>query len=443
MRLPGTTKHQLNYESDYPSMYIFIANPGMSYPVGFASTTRMHLYARGIVEAGGQVLVLCVAPSERANIGFLNKETEGTKDGVVFRYTCGTTIRAKTFFQQKWLVLKGLLEAARQIWSLNKTDKVDALFLYSDRGLVILFFWIVAKLCHKKYFYERNEQPFYQAEHSLFWKAISLLYTHLLFRLFDGAVVISDYLMDYMRKRMRAASGLLKIPILVDVGRFSDETPSPVPGKYMAYCGSWVEAQHGMHTLMKAFAKISNEFPDLKFVMIGDAEKKSAIPTYRAYAEELAISEQMIFTGFLTGSDLISYLTHASILVLTQPSGRQTDAGFPNKLGEYLATGKPVLATKTVQICTYLEDNYNIFLAPPDDIDSFAERLRYILLHRDEATLVGQRGREAALHYFDYKENGRKIKAFFEHICENANTRDRQPSKQFESVRNSFREGQN
>ena len=400
-------------------MYIFIGNPGMGYPVGFATTARMRLYARGIVETGKGVLVLCVGPSDYPNIGVVNTESEGTRDGVAFRYTCGTTVRGETFFKQKWLVLKGSWEAARQIWSLNKTGDVDGIFLYADRGVVIVFFWVVAKLCNKKYFFERNEQPFYQAEHSLFWKIVSFLYTHTLFRMFDGAIVISDYLMGYMRKRMRAKAGLLKIPILVDVDRFSTpETQAPIPGKYMAYCGSWVESQHGMHSMMKAFAKISNEFPDLQFAMIGDSEKKSSIPTYRAYADELAISDRMIFPGFLAGSNLISYLTHASILVLTLPSGRQAQAGFPNKLGEYLATGNPVLATKTIQIAEYLKDNYDIFLTPPDDMDAFAERLRYIMNHQDEAVRVGKRGRETALRYFDYKENGKKIRAFFDRISQ-------------------------
>jgi glycosyltransferase involved in cell wall biosynthesis len=118
--------------------------------------------------------------------------------------------------------------------------------------------------------------------------------------------------------------------------------------------------------------------------------------------------------GGRSRGELVSYLIHASILVLARPLCRQSQAGFPTKLGEYLATGKPVLVTKTGQIATYLEDNYSVFLAPPDDIESFAERIRYILTHEDEATEVGRQGRDAAIRYFDYKENGARIKAFID-----------------------------
>ena len=398
-------------------MYIIVTNIGTGYPFGIAPTSRGSLYARGLLETGGRVLVLCPGPSEYTNKIIMNRDAIGIKDGVAFEYTCGTTIRGKSFLQQKWLVLKGLFRAAWRIWLLHKTNSVDVVLIFSDRWVTILFFWFVAKLCRTKYVSEQNEQPFYQAEHYYFWKVVSLFYTYTLFRLFDGAIVISNYLWDYMRKRMRHSATLLKLPILVDVNQFSsDQSASPILGKYLAYCGTWIEAQDGIQSLMKAFAKISNDFPNLKLVLIGDVLKVSVIPTYRSYAEELGISERVIFTGFVSRRDLISYLTHASILCLAKPFNLQSEAAFPTKLGEYLATGKPVLVTKTGQIATFLEDNLNVFLAPPDDVAAFAERLHYILLHPEEAAVVGRRGREAALRYFDYKENGKKIKAFIDQL---------------------------
>ena len=115
-------------------------------------------------------------------------------------------------------------------------------------------------------------------------------------------------------------------------------------------------------------------------------------------------------------NDLPMYLAQASILVLARPSSRQSEAGFPTKLGEYLATGKPVLVTRTGEIGSYLVDNFNVFFAPPDDISAFAERIRYILQNPEEASAVGRHGQEAALRFFDYRENGRKLNAFLDQL---------------------------
>jgi len=400
-------------------MYIILYGPGGGFPNGPASTSRTTLYALGLQNAGGHVLVLCPGPSEYPNVGILNRDVKGNKDGVEFEYTCGTTIHGKNFIRQKWLVLKGLLIAARRILSLNKTHGVDALILYSDRGVAILLYWLVAKLGKVKYIYERSEQPFYQAEHSTFWKIVSFFYTHLLFRLFDGAFVISDYLWDYMHDRMCHGDNLLKVPILVDVQQFSSaKSFSPISGSYLAYCGSLLEQKDGVRSLMEAFAKMCNEFPDLKLVLIGDSIKVSQIPTYRLYAKNLTISEKVVFTGMVARNDLQAYLTHASILALARPTSRQSEAGFPTKLGEYLATGKPVLVTKTGEISSYLVDGFNVFFAPPNDVTAFADRIRYILLHPEESAEVGRHGQEAALLYFDYRENGQKIKAFIDKLCQ-------------------------
>jgi len=398
-------------------MYIIVTNIGTRYPVGFASTSRVNLYARGIVEAGGQVLVLCPGPSEYPNMGILNREVKGVRNGVAFEYTCGTTTRGKTMFQQKLLVLKGLLVSAQRIWNVHKTAGVNGILLFSDRMLTTVLYWLLARACQTKYVSEQNEQPFYQAEHSFFWKVVSFGYTHFLFPLFDGAIVISEFLMKYMRKRMRRGAGLLKVPILIDVEEFTPvESEGPLAGEYIAYCGSWIEDQDGMHTLMKAFAAIHNDFPYVKLVLIGDSTRISSIPKYRLYAERLAISDQVVFTGFLNRSDLIMYLSHATMLVLAKSRNRQSEAAFPTKLGEYLATGQPVLVTKTIQIAAYLTDEVDIYFALPEDIESIANRMRYILTHKKEACEVGRRGRETAIRYFDYKENGKIIKEFIDHI---------------------------
>ena len=51
---------------------------------------------------------------------------------------------------------------------------------------------------------------------------------------------------------------------------------------------------------------------------------------------------------------------------MARPDSRQARGGFPTKLGEYLATGKPVCVTKVGEITVYLEDNVSAFLAEPE-----------------------------------------------------------------------------
>ncbi len=399
-------------------MYVIVYGPGGGFPNGPAATSRVLLYARGLLNAGARVTVLCPGPSEYPNIRILNRQVRGERDGVEFEYTCGTTMRQRHRIGQQWLVLKGMWMAARRCLALDRTHGLDAIILYSEHDPLVVFFWFVARLCRARYVYERCEEPFYQAVHSRFWRLVSLLDTHTLYRLFDAALVISDHLWRYMRPRMRPGAQLFKVPILVDVQQFSAPAPPPLPpGRYLAYCGSLLEEKDGVRSLMQAFAAVSAEFPDLSLVLIGDSIRESRIPTYRRYAEGLGLAGRVIFTGMVARSELPAYLANASILALARPTSRQAEAGFPTKLGEYLATGKPVLVTRTGEIASYLTDGDDVFFAPPDDVAAFAERLRYILLHAEEAAAVGLRGREAALRHFDYRANGRRLRTFLDQLC--------------------------
>ncbi len=342
----------------------------------------------------------------------MNTQIKGVINGVEFEYTAGTTIRGRCFIYQKLLVLKGLIIATRLLLSRNKEEPIAAFILYPERFLTVIWFYIIAKICGATYILEKSERPFLKADKSLLGKLYSNFYTHTVYKLFDGMILISNNLWEYMSVRIRRNARLLKIPILVDTDQFKPYDHDSKHGKYIAYCGTLNEAKDGVLTLLCAFASVSYDYPDVSLMLIGDGYKKSEIPVYRMKAEELGVSERVIFTGFLSRDILPKYLGQASILALARPSSLQADAGFPTKLGEYLASGNPVIVTRTGEIDTYLNSGIDVYFAEPDSVKSFADTLRCALSDQAVAMDIGRRGREAAIRYFDYRENGRKIKNF-------------------------------
>ena len=105
-------------------------------------------------------------------------------------------------------------------------------------------------------------------------------------------------------------------------------------------------------------------------------------------------------------------LTDSEMLVLARPTSIQAKGGFPTKLGEYLATGKPVLVTRVGEIPKYLEDNINAFIAEPDSPVKFAEKMDFILSHPEEATKVGIEGMKLTQTVFNYKYQARNLVNF-------------------------------
>jgi glycosyltransferase involved in cell wall biosynthesis len=394
-------------------MIVFLCSSGLGYPNGMAPTGRVISYCQGLLHAGSRVWVLCLGTSEIPELGIHNTAVRGVENGVEFEYTCGTPIRGETFLKRRWLAFKGPLVAAWRVITRSRKERIDALVLYPDTLLTAILFWMVSRLCRAVYLLEKGEQPFLQAERSQVWKLYGFFYVRTIFKLFDGAIVISEFLERYMHKYMRSGAKTLRLPILVDVEKFGCEDKKPLPlEKYITYCGTLNETKDGVHTLMRAFALIKEGFKDVSLCLVGDSYHKTQVPLFRQHAEALGITQQVIFTGRVSRDRLPSYLCQATILALARPSSLQAEAGFSSKLGEYLATGNPVVITRTGEIEKYLEDGESAYLAPPDDVQAFAQCLHRALSHPEQASKVGQNGRKVAMSKFDYRVNTVKLQEF-------------------------------
>ena len=99
-------------------------------------------------------------------------------------------------------------------------------------------------------------------------------------------------------------------------------------------------------------------------------------------------------------------------MALARAEGLFSTAGFPTKLGEYLASGKPVVTTATGGIPRYLRSGVDAFLVHSGDTVAFAETLRYVMSHPEHATEVGLRGRQIALKEFSNVRHGARLIEF-------------------------------
>jgi glycosyltransferase involved in cell wall biosynthesis len=91
-------------------------------------------------------------------------------------------------------------------------------------------------------------------------------------------------------------------------------------------------------------------------------------------------------------------------------------AGFPFKLGEFLASGKPTIATRIGDVGLYLQDRVNALLVEPDSVESIMEALRFVLDNPDRSIEIGVRGRDIATHFFDTRVVGQVVRDIVEQV---------------------------
>ncbi len=123
--------------------------------------------------------------------------------------------------------------------------------------------------------------------------------------------------------------------------------------------------------LLRAFAKIHGELPfPLKLVMAGPRDDR--YPEAPALARELGVADQVVWTGYLSDSELVHHYQQADLLVL--PSRYE---GFGLPVVEAMACGTPVVCS-TAAALREIAGTAALF-AEPDDISGLAQNMRNIL----------------------------------------------------------------
>ena len=159
---------------------------------------------------------------------------------------------------------------------------------------------------------------------------------------------------------------------------------------------------------------LANQYKDVDLALVGRADTREDEMFFRDLATSLGIRERVHFTGKLPRNEVPAYLCNAEILTLARPKSMVADAGFPSKVTEYLATGKPVVVTAVGEIPNYLTDDVDAYIAEAGSPESFTERMMYALDNYNAALLIGRRGRELALSVFKNSYQANRVLKFIE-----------------------------
>ena len=87
-----------------------------------------------------------------------------------------------------------------------------------------------------------------------------------------------------------------------------------------------------------------------------------------------------------------SHLSACDVLVVPRPSTPTTRLGFPSKLPEYLAMGKPVVATDVADSAVMVKHRETGLLVPPNHQESLCQAILYLNDARKRRT-IGQNAR--------------------------------------------------
>ncbi len=273
-----------------------------------------------------------------------------------------------------------------------------------------------------KTFLEMNEfLDIHKYNNSTYWQQIIFHYRQQFFEkrafhAYDGMALMTKTLQQYFSQFPEPRPNFLHLPMTVDLERFSTETP-PIKEfvqPYIAFVGVMNDAKDGVSILIKAFAQIHHQYPNHKLYLVGPWNYDT--PIHQKIIAELNLEHKVFWMGEYNRNQIPAILKNAELLVLPRPNSKQAQGGFPTKLGEYLATGNPVCATRVGELPDYLNDGESVFFADPGSVDSLANAMYRALANPSLAKCIGKNGLKIAQTHFNKNIQAKQLAAFLQNL---------------------------
>ena len=171
--------------------------------------------------------------------------------------------------------------------------------------------------------------------------------------------------------------------------------------------GPW----HGAQMVIKALA----ELPDyVTAVMVGAGEGTGAC---KDLADALGVTERVNLPGALSHDEALRRLSACHILVSPHVQvGDQPFFGSPTKLFEFMALGRPIVASDLEQIGEILNDGVTAILVEPGDLTSFVSGIKRVIDLPDQGQSLGLAAKREAAEQHTWDERSAGIIATLESL---------------------------
>jgi glycosyltransferase involved in cell wall biosynthesis len=153
----------------------------------------------------------------------------------------------------------------------------------------------------------------------------------------------------------------------------------------------------------------------VRFLFVGDGKNRERCEQILAGS---AAGKRCTFTGLIPQHATPAYLAASDVLAsphVPNPDGTNF-FGSPTKLFEYMAMGKPIVASALGQIADVLEDGRTALLATPGDVEELARGLRRVVTDPTLAAKLGDNARKEALARFSWSRHVEAMRAGIEGI---------------------------
>lgn len=159
-------------------------------------------------------------------------------------------------------------------------------------------------------------------------------------------------------------------------------------------------------TFLRAAQQVKSSVPDAAFIIAGEGELKEQT---QELAKTLGIADRTFFIGRC--QDVGAVLSISDVCVLSSRS-----EGFSNAILEYMAAGKPVVATDVGGAREAIIHGENGYLVAAGADGPMADHIKSLLLDPENARLMGERGKRRVNEKFSSSRQLQTVEGLYNEV---------------------------
>jgi len=172
----------------------------------------------------------------------------------------------------------------------------------------------------------------------------------------------------------------------------------------LLYVG-FLDPHRGADTVIRALPAILSEIPDLTVTLVGDGRAREGL---RALAEDLGVSKSVTLPGWISFDRVPEYIQNSAICLIPHLECEHTNTTLPNKLFDYMAFSKPVIAANCRPLTRIIEETSCGVTYKSGDVADLSRAIKQVLWDPERAA-KGKNGRRAV----ELKYNWERDKTIF------------------------------
>tara|TARA_B110000240_G_C13504050_1_gene455270 strand:+ start:1484 stop:2683 length:1200 start_codon:yes stop_codon:yes gene_type:complete len=366
-----------------------------NFPYGGAPANLLRYISLALSKEGADIEVLMPTGNVYGQNVELKPQKKGNVENVYYKHL-GFTLHPKNYFGKILDLICAFFYTPFFLIISNFRHEFDTIISYNTHITRILHLILIKKIFNKKLililpeFYEKPSSKYLSLIH---WYDFYFGLKYLA-RYADAYIPASHYLKRHLETELKINKPILVLPNLMDPEIFKIEKNKPfIQGKItIGYTGTPTR-KDGVVDLINSFGILNKKYSNIHLLIVGDAiNGNSVIPKLKELAIRLECNDNITFTGLVPFLEIPKLLNSCQVLTLTRPSGISAEAGFPTKLGEYFACKKPVLISNVGDIPMYFNNEEDVIITNPDDINSIVDGFEKILFNDELSKKISING---------------------------------------------------